>query len=325
MDYEIANIFVYVYGSADFYLAFSYADRITFPTTTLINQFLLPKSQTFEFDFYMNGEGESFSLISKNSLRNIGISVTLEKEDITFKDGGYLYPNGYSYIFDSSKYTTPGNCQIKIENNKKNARDEVIIFGYTYSGNLENIFPNSVVNGYQLYLEKVENTMGYLSSKLNKIFYYSYQLYGKNVNFKYLDSNNVQKGENKIKEYNSMVCTQKETEKLAFYLSKMDEQNLAINIQFLDFTDLEIVQKNLQPLVTGLPKSILIPAGKSLYHFLPPVEDAKEIHYYIRSKIQNSKMYVAFKTCDKFPNNCYITEKLSSDTSIPLTFLVSYK
>ena len=112
-----------------------------------------------------------------------------------------------------------------------------------------------------------------------------------------------------------MVCNQEEAEKMSFYLGKYTGNNLGISIQFLDFNDLEVVQKNLQPLVTGMPKSILIPEGKSLYHFLPPVSNTKEIHYYIRSKIQNSKMYVTFKTCDNFPNNCYIKDKLTTDTS----------
>ena len=73
-----------------------------------------------------------------------------------------------------------------------------------------------------------------------------------------------------------------------------------MSIQFLDFNNLEYYQKNLQPLVSGLPKSIIIPAGKSLFHFLPILKDIKKLHYYLRAKNNNHKMYVSFKICN-FP------------------------
>ena len=237
----------------------------------MINQFLLPKSESVELIFELTKENKAFTLISKNSLRNLDLSVILKEEDITFKDGGYLYPNGYSYFFDTNTYDTTESCKIKIGNNKINSRDEVIILGYTLYDKPDDFFHNPVINGYQLYLEKVQNVMGYLNILLNKVFYYTYQLYTKNVDFYYYDANKISKGIHNIKEYSSMVCNQEEAEKMSFYLGKYTGNNLGISIQFLDFNDLEVVQKNLQPLVTGMPKSILIPEGKSLYHFLPPV------------------------------------------------------
>ena len=101
LDYEIANIFVYVYGSVDFLLFFSLTDELSFPVSTLINQFLLLKNQEITFSLATKGYNEALTIISKNSLRNIDITITNnKKEDITFKDGGFYYPNGYSYHFE---------------------------------------------------------------------------------------------------------------------------------------------------------------------------------------------------------------------------------
>ncbi|MBR7002032.1 MAG: hypothetical protein IKI11_05185, partial [Neisseriaceae bacterium] len=110
--------------------------------------------------------------------------------------------------------------------------------------------------------------------------------------------------------YNSL-----NTNKMAF---DFPDPDLGMYIQFLDFNDLEVTQKNLQPLVSGLHKSLLIPAGKSLYHFLPILKDSKLIHYYIRSKRQNSKIFVSFETCQSYPDNCKFPDKLTSETSTPL-------
>ena len=319
LDYDMANIFVYVYssaGSVNFYLLFNLVNEISFPETTLINQFLLLKNQEININFYKTKLVDAITIISKNSLRNVDITVTSEQKDITFTYGGFFYPNGYSCYLDINKFDST-NYIVKIENKKKDSRDEVIILGYLFSTNdAQKFFPNRVVNGYQLYFDKIKDTIGYLYTKLTKNFYYTYQLYAKSVEFFY--TYNDKNVKNKIAEYNSMAYIQTDTQQFAFFLGYANVNGLGVYIQFLDFNDLKVVQNNLQPLVTGLPKSILIKEKKSLYHFLPPSKDTKEIHYYIRAKIQNSKMYVAFKTCESFPSNCYITDVLTSDNSLPL-------
>ena len=156
-----------------------------------------------------------------------------------------------------------------------------------------------------------------LKNTLSTPFYYTYQIYGKNLEFEYIDSSS-KSTKNKIQEYNSMVSVSVATNKMSFLFENIKNIYLGMYIQFLDFNDLQTVQKNLQPLVSGLPKSILIPAKKSLYHFLPYLQNSKEIHYYIRPRIQNSKMFATLKTCESYPDNCYFDEALTSSNSLPL-------
>ena len=319
LDYDVANIFIVGLGQINFYMAFSIVNGISFPSSTLINQFLLLKGQSMNIKFTLSGDqNDGITVLSKYSLRNIEIELaTDEGEIITFNNGGYVYPNGYSFIFARKLYPA-GRFSLTISNDKKiNSRDEIIILGFT-KYNEDDTFPNSIVNGFQLYMDKVYYNLWNLNNSLTNPFYYNYQIYAKNVEFAYIDSAGKTKGRNQIVEYNSMVCSKIDTFKMTFTLEDLKEIIVGIFIQFFDFNNLEIVQKALQPLVSGLPKSMLIPAGKSLYHFLPVLEDTKEIHYYLRSKVQNSKIYVSFKTCQSYPDKCFFTEKLSTATSAPL-------
>ena len=59
-----------------------------------------------------------------------------------------------------------------------------------------------------------------------------------------------------------MVSISVATNKMSFLFENIKNIYIGMYIQFLDFNNLQTAQKNLQPLVSGLPKSILIPAGK---------------------------------------------------------------
>ena len=87
-------------------------------------------------------------------------------------------------------------------------------------------------------------------------------------------------------------------------------QRIALYIQFIDYKDIEVAQKSLQSLVTGSPKSMLIPSGKSMYHFLPKEKESKTINYYLRPKTPNDQsIFVSFKTCRNYPEECVFTKK----------------
>ena len=320
LNYNTATIFIVCYGKVHLYMIFQLTDEISAPKSTRISQFYLPKSSSMNFIYNIKGEGNVvLSIISKFSLRNINIKATInnkDNEDITFKEGGYLYPNGYSLYLDDDIYTS-GIVTFKLENKNK-ARNEIIILGLTqFSEN--SIFPNQIVNGFQLYLDRVYTNLWYLKNSLASPFYYTYQLYGKNVEFSYVDSSENQKGKNSIVEYSSMIYNNVNTYQMAFVLKDINKDiKLGLYIQFLDFNKLEVAQKVLQPMVSGIPKSFFIPSKKSLYHFLPNLEGTNEIHYFIRPKYSNSKMFVTFKTTQSYPENCYYSEQLTSDTAVPL-------
>ena len=61
-----------------------------------------------------------------------------------------------------------------------------------------------------------------------------------------------------------MVPVKVDTPKMAF---KFDTLKTGLYAQFLDFNDLKVAQQSLQPLTTGLPKSILIPQKKIFISF----------------------------------------------------------
>ena len=216
LNYKEVNIFIVGFGSINVYIMLLIVDGITFPQTTLINQFLLPKKTKIQFDYYINDKNENaISIVSKYSLRNINIKITnQDKSDITSEKGGYVYQNGFSFLFDMSKYQT-GTYSIEIENKNINSRDEIIILGYT-KFNGEQTFPNSIVNRFRLYLEKLYDSLWNLKNTLSTPFYYTYQIYGKNVEFAYIDSSGSTKGTNKIQEYNSMVSISVPTNKMSF-------------------------------------------------------------------------------------------------------------
>ncbi len=318
LDYTTANIFIVAYNSIDIYMRFGLVNNFPIPSVYFLNQFFLPKGQTFEFEYLKETDQiDAIIILSKYSLRNLGIKAKNGKdkptEDITFTRGGYLYPNGYSVILDLKVLSGRINS-FTIENKKNGARDEIISIGYNeYEEN--NMFPFPIINGLQFHLEKVYQNLGFVQNSLSNPFYFTYQVYGKKLEFIYTNSESVKRGNCIVEDYNSMVPVKIDTAKMAF---KFGSLKTGLYVQFLDFNDLKVVQQSLQPLTTGLPKSILIPQKKSLYHFLPVLKDSKEIHYYIRQKSQNSKMFVSLKTCESYPENCYLKEKLTNTTALPL-------
>ena len=64
-------------------------------------------------------------------------------------------------------------------------------------------------------MEKLYDSLWNLKNTLSTPFYYTYQIYGKNVEFEYIDSSGNTKT-NKIQEYNSMVPISVPTNKMSF-------------------------------------------------------------------------------------------------------------
>ena len=234
LDYTTANIFIVAYNSIDIYMRFGLVNNFPIPNVYFLNQFLLPKDQTFEFEFLKESSKiDAIIILSKYSLRNIGIKVKNGNdettEDITFTRGGYLYPNGYSVILDLKVLSGRRNF-FTIENKKAGARDEIISIGYNqYDEN--KMFPFPIINGLQFYLEKVYESLGYVQNSLSNPFYFTYQVYGKKFEFFYANSESVKRGNCIVEDYNSMVPVKVDTPKMAF---KFDTLKTGLYVQFLD-------------------------------------------------------------------------------------------
>ena len=174
----------------------------------------------------------------------------------------------------------------------------------------EKLFTNQIINGYQMYLEGNKNKLWYLPNVgKNQISqYFCYQTYSKGIviNFKKESINNYYY----ITEYNSMINNNLDTTGKLQFDFEMTMKRDSIYIQFIDYSDIEIAQKSLQSLVTGSPKSMLIPKGKSMYHFLPKERESTNINYYLRPKTPNDqKILISFKTCSNYPEECIFTKK----------------
>jgi len=89
----------------------------------------------------------------------------------------------------------------------------------------------------------------------------------------------------------------------------------ALYFQYIDYNEKEVAQKSLQSLVTGVPKSMTIPKGNSMYHFLPKERVSDNYFYYLRPKSQE-KIYVSFKTCTSYPEGCYFSGKEENSIEI---------
>ena len=174
-------------------------------------------------------------------------------------------------------------------------------------------FPNNLTNGFQLFLEGNNNRLANLLNAGNNKFdqYFTYQIFSKNLLIEFAD---ISSGSTHIKEqfinddYNSMFHYNINYESQIRFDFEQTPQRSALYIQYLDFNDNLIAQKNLQPLVTGVPKSMLIPGGKSLYHFLPTERDSVNLNYYLRAKTKEV-LYVSFEVCNSYPEKCNFSEK----------------
>ncbi len=317
LKYNLAKIFILSYEECYLTLQYKYTNEINFPSKSKysnfqLNQFILPKGTTETIEYRIQNSYNDYLLIlSKTSLRNIEVSVKYKDKDVTEEKLSYLYPNGCSIFLEKSSLDS-NYIYIYVTIKNKNNRNEIILLGYDHHYEDE-LFPNEIVNGFQLYLEGNKNSLDKLliSGKNNLKQYFTYQTYSKKLQIDFLTKENVSKGSYIVKEYNSMFPYEINfSGRLRFHFIPTP-QRTALYIQYIDYSDIEVAQKSLQSLVTGVPKSMIIPRGQSMYHFLPKERDSDSFSYYLRPKTQE-KIYVAFKTCESYPETCVFTDKLES-------------
>ena len=310
-----ANIYIIAYNHASIKILYTYENDVSFPTkihnTNLqLNQFILPKGTTKAIDHkVVSLDNEYLLILSKTSLRNIEILVNYKEKDYTKEIIANIYPNGYSIFIDSDsnerKIFDTKNLIYSITITNKNIRDEVILLGYIHL-KAEQIFTNELVNGYQMYLESNNNKLYYLPNvKKNRMNqYFTYQTFSKAGTMMFVN-NNINEYHH-FTEYNSMVkCNVDSNGEIKFDFTLTPKRN-SLYIQYIDYSDIEVAQKSLQALISGSPKSMLIPDKTSMYHFLPKERQSNNINYYLRPKTPNDqKMFISFKTCKKYPEECF--------------------
>ena len=315
LDYKEAYIFIIGYEKCSFVFSYQIVTQVSFPefdynSNFQLNQFKLPnnnKGITINFPIpYAGNENDYLIILSKTSLRNILIEASYGTKKIPDSDIMYLFPNGYS-LFLNRKIFTTSSYTVDIKLTNKNNKDEIIILGYMHLYQ-PSLFPNNVYNGFQLYMIGNSRSLQYLykSDKNGNYEYFNYFSYGTDTEIIYAkDPNNVTENYYIVKDYNSMfkydITGQ---DKLKFYFHNA---NTSLYFQYLDFNKKE-TQILIQPLVTGLPKSIYLPSKASLYHFLPKEGKSENIYYYLRSKSPETK-FVSFRTCLNYPENCIFEGK----------------
>ena len=322
LKYDKSNIFIITYGNAEIKFQFRYIDDVSFPskfykTNLQLNQFTLEKGTSKTISYEIQSDyNEYLMVLSKTSLRNIEVSVKYKDEDHTKKLMANLYPNGYSIFVDTKEKKVYDinikNYYITIKN--KNIRDEIIVLGYM-DHEPDEFFTDKLINGYQIYLESNNNKLYYLYNSDKQVDqYFTYQIFCKQGEMFISGSTN---DEHFFTEYNSMSHYNIESKgKILFDFTESPKRN-ALYMQFIDYNDIKVAQKSLQALVSGSPKSMLIPAKKSMYHFLPKERESTNINYYLRPKTPNDdNMFVSFKTCKNYPEECVFTSK--DDNSINL-------
>jgi len=312
-----AYIFIIAYDSANLLIQYKYVNEVSFPKKTYLtnlqlNQFKLGKGATKTIDYeYQSLENEYLMILSKTSLRNIEVSVKYKENDYTKEIITSLYPNGYSIFIDTKekKVFDTKYFHYYITIKSKSIRDEVILLGYMHH-EIDEIFTNKLVNGYQMYLETNNNKLYYLpnvqKNRMNQ--YFTYQVFSKEGKMIFQGSSLNEY--HYFKEYNSMIkCNVDSNSDIKFDFSDGPKRN-ALYIQYIDYNDIKVAQKSLQPLVSGSPKSMLIPEKSSMYHFLPRERESNNINFYLRSKTPDDQnMFISFKTCKNYPEECVYTGK----------------
>ena len=313
LKYNTAFIFVQSDEVINIWFKYKYANEIIFPefsqySNFQLNQFILPKGEERSILYIQEHDYNDYLIIlSKTSLRNIDVSVKYKKNDVTDKLLAKLYPNGCSVFADREIFElddTTLNVNIK----NINDRDEVLLLGYMHHFDKQ-IFPNEIVNGFQAYIEGNNNYLDNLIIKGNSQMkqYFIYQIYEKDLAFQFFSSN-ADKGRYYTFEYNSVFPYKVDyTGRIDFSFDESPKRS-GLYFQYLDYSANNIAQKNLQSLVTGVPKSMFIPEGKSMYHFLPKERDSSNLFFYLRSKSQET-IFVSFITCDSYPQNCEFSGK----------------
>ena len=320
LNSDKAIVFIRSYQSPYLRLYYQYTKEINFPSyykysNFQLNQFILEKGATEKITYTVKQEYNDYLLIlSKTSLRNFEITVKYKNQDVTKDKLAYLYPNGCSVFLE--RKTLDDNYQdfVITINNKNDKKDEVLLLGYVHHRDNE-IFPNEVVNGFQLYLEGNKDILNNLliSGNSNSKQYFTYQTFSKNLDIDFKTIGDSDKGTYTITEYNSMFPYKINFEgKMNFQFFPTPKRN-SLYFQYIDYYELEIAQKSLQSLVAGIPKSMAIPSGKSMYHFLPKERNSEQLYYYLRPKNQEN-IYVSFEKCTSYPENCTFTGK--KDNSI---------
>ena len=308
LKYNSALIYIISYETCNLVLQYKYSDDIVFPSYSKysnfqFNQFILGKGEEKEITFIKTEiESDYILILSKTSLRNIEVKAVASHQDITEQTLSYLYPNGCSLFLNLD--TLPDNYIHITIKNTDNLNNQILLLGYMHHKENE-IFPISITNGLQLYIEANNDYLEGLSNPGNNNFeqYFTYQTYNKLTKINFYDlSSKTSKEIFTTFEYNSMFHYNIKFNGLINFEFGSPTRN-ALYIQYLDFSDNNIAQKSLQSLVTGVPKSIIIPSGKSLYHFLPIERDSSNLYYYLRAKNQE-KIYISFETCTSYPEGC---------------------
>ena len=320
LNSDIAIVFVNSYEKCNLRLQYKYSKEISFPSSFTysnfqLNQFVLGKTETIKH--HIQGAYNDYLLIlSKTSLRNIDVIVKYKNNDVTKEKLAYLYPNGCSVLLDREVLDDENRDIYITINNKNKEKKEVLLLGYVHHKENE-IFPNEVVNGFQIYLEgnKRELKDLYISGNSDSKQYFTYQIYSKKLDIDFLTTGNAEKGTYSISEYNSMFPYKVDyAGKMRFQFFPTPKRN-ALYFQYLDYSNNEIAQKSLQLLVTGVPKSMMIPSGKSMYHFLPKERESINLYYYLKPKTKE-KIYISFEVCISYPENCTFTGKRDNSIEI---------
>ena len=310
---KTAKIFIISYEICNITIKYKYTNDINFPTyfkysNYQLNQFILKKDEKQNITYIIDHDFNDYLLIlSKTSLRNFKVEVTYEGKDVTEEKLAYLYPNGCSIFLDRKKLNS---LKIYVSINNNNNKDEIILLGYIHHKEKE-YFPNPLTNGFQLYLEGNNNLLNNLLNEGNKNIdqYFTYQSYSKGLYIEFIETSTGSiKQAHTIEEYNSIFHYKINFSGNINFDFNQTPQRSSLYFQYLDYSDNNIAQKSLQPLVTGVPKSIILPSGKSLYHFLPIERDSSNIYYYLRAKDQE-KIYVSFEICTSYPENCTFSGK----------------
>ena len=309
LSYKSAIIFVVANEKCNILLQYRYSKDVTFPpyiqySNFQFNQFILEKGEEKQITFLKKEKSNDYLLIlSKTALRNINVKVEVLDDDVTEEKLAYLYPNGCSIFLDRT--ALKDNYIYVTINNKDKSKSQILLLGYMHHKENE-IFPNPLTNGFQFYLEGNKQRLdGGLINPGNKKFeqYFTYQIFSKNLFIEFYNSAKKTNDEiHYITEYNSMFHYNINFEGQMNFIFGPPIRN-ALYLQYLDFSDNNVVQKSLSPLVTGVPKSMILPGGKSIYHFLPKERDSSNLNYYLRAKNQET-MYISFKTCDSYPEGC---------------------
>ena len=306
-----ASIYFFIYGKCTFEVNFVYADSVNFPIYNRINnfqlnQFTLPKNETVEILYDLkNLYNDALMILSKTSLRNLDIKLIYNKRDLTNERVANIYPNGCSIFLDRNIFKTEIDLYVRVNITNKNNKDEIIVLGYNHYNDYK-LFPFPIKNGFQLYLDGNSSHIKPLENSGEKSLYeqfFIYQAYSKKLRLQFLHSDGSTNLAHYINEYSNMALLEVDsTGKLDFDFTRTPLRT-GLYIQYIDYNYPEIAQKVLQPLVTGVPKSMLIPEGKSMFHYLPIQKESTTINYYLRFKnSQNMKVY--FTTCTNYPEKC---------------------